>query len=116
MTRLPFDQHMLLACAAPRTVLVNSAADDAWADPASEQAACTAASPAWEVFGVPGYLGADAPYGTESGSLSGGVAYYKRSGVHFLGRSDWLRLLSIMENAASGGGTVSNDRASARQG
>ena len=93
---LPFDQHMLLACAAPRAVLVNSAALDAWADPPSEQLACAGASPAWEVCGAAGYLGGAEPYGENEGCLQGNVGYYKRSGVHFLGRKDWLRFMAFI--------------------
>ena len=93
---LPFDQHFLLACAAPRRVLVNSASLDAWADPPAEQASCAAASPAWEAYGREGYMGTEKPYGADEGSLAGDVAYYKRYGVHFLGRGDWLRFMGEM--------------------
>lgn len=94
--RLPFDQHFLLACVAPRRVLVNSASLDDWAGPASEQASCMGASPAWEVFGKRGYLGSEKPYGADEGCLLGDVAYHQRYGVHFLGRSDWLRFMQFM--------------------
>ena len=93
---LPFDQHFLIACAAPRRVLVNSAALDLWADPASEQFACAAASPAWEIRGLPGYTGGEKPYAPDEGSPYGDVAYYKRRGVHFLGRKDWQNFMAFM--------------------
>ena len=92
----PFDQHLLLACIAPRKLLVNSAALDAWADPVSEQYACVGASPAWEAYGKRGYLGSEKPYGTDEGCLQGDIAYYKRRGVHFLGRRDWLNFMAFI--------------------
>ncbi len=95
--RLPFDQHMLLACIAPRALLVNSAAQDDWADPPSEQLACAGASPAWEICGRAGYEGQTAPYGENEGSLTGDVGYFKRSGVHFLNRKDWLRFMAFVK-------------------
>ena len=52
--RLPMDQHMLLACIAPRAVYVGSADEDLWCDPRGEFLACVAASPVFEMLGVPG--------------------------------------------------------------
>lgn len=92
----PFDQHMLLAAIAPRKVLVNSAGMDLWADPASEQNSCIAASPAWKICGKAGYLGKTEPYGDNDGSLEGDVAYYKRDGIHFLGRKDWQNFMQFI--------------------
>ena len=93
---MPFDQHMLLSCIAPRYLLVNSAEDDLWADPESEQNACIGASAAWRAFGQPGYLGKTEPYGANDGCLEGNLAYYKRSGIHFLGRKDWLNFMAFI--------------------
>ena len=95
---MPFDQHLLAACIAPRYVLVNSASGDAWADPVSEQNACIGASPAWQAYGFTGYQGKTSPYGENEGCLDGGIAYYKRSGIHYLGRKDWNRFMKFMRD------------------
>ena len=88
---------MLLAAIAPRKLLVNSASLDLWADPASEQNSCVAAAPAWKIYGKAGYSGQSAPYGENAGSLEGDLAYYKRDGIHFLGRKDWQNFMAFIE-------------------
>ena len=96
---MPFDQHMLLACIAPRCLLINSASKDAWAGPKSEQDSCIGASPAWTVYsGKTGYNGKNTPYDVNEGSLKGEIGYFKRYGVHFLGRKDWLNFIEFISN------------------
>ena len=95
---MPFDQHMLIGAIAPRYVLVNSAGKDDWADPASEQNSCVGASPAWQVYGKKGYAGKEETYEIDAGDLNGDIGYYKRFGVHFLGRKDWLNFMSFIKN------------------
>ena len=97
ITELPFDQHFLIAAAAPRFVCVNSAALDDWADPASEQLSCLAASPAWNACGKRGFIGTQTPCAPEGGFPDGDIAYYKRSGSHFLGRTDWLHFMEFVK-------------------
>ncbi len=93
---LPYDQHFLLACIAPRYVLINSASLNDWADPYSEQLSCVAASPAWEVFGKTGYKGSALPYCENEGCFYGEVAYFQRYGVHFLSRKDWQSFMHLI--------------------
>lgn len=95
---LPFDQHFLLAAIAPRCVLVNSASGDAWADPASEQNSCVGADPAWRAYGVKGYAGQLNTYNENEGNFSGRIGYFKRSGIHFLGRKDWQSFMRFINN------------------
>ena len=96
---MPFDQHMLLAAIAPRYLLVNSASKDAWAGPASEQDACVGASPAWQVYErKTGYQGKSTYYDANEGNIKGELGYYKRYGVHFLGRKDWLNFMEFINN------------------
>ena len=100
VTSMPFDQHFLLACIAPRKVLVNSASEDLWADPLSEQYTCVAASDAWRIFGKNGYAGKTDPYAPNSGILTSDVGYYKRKGVHFLSRKDWLNYMNFIRESS----------------
>ena len=85
----PFDQHMLLALVAPRKLYVNSAADDDWADPASEFLSCVAAGEAWRIQRVAGLVTPDAMPQLDMPLMDGGIGYHVRTGAHFHSRTDW---------------------------
>ena len=92
------DQHMALACIAPRFACVGCAKDDLWADPWAEKICCTAAAPAWEICGVKGFDGDEnqAEIGT---FLHGGhISYHLRAGIHFFSRKDWLPYMEHIKN------------------
>lgn len=93
----PFDQHYLLACVAPRYVMIGSADGDAWADFYSEQLCCAAASPAFELFGVDGYKGKTDPAKAGYASEVGHITYHLRDGWHFLSRNNWNRYIETIE-------------------
>ena len=91
-SEMPFDQHYLLACIAPRKVLVGSASKDANADPLSEQLACLAASPAFEngfVCNVVAVAGEE--------FFEGDIGYHLRDGTHYFSRTDWLKLIKFID-------------------
>lgn len=81
---LAVDQDRLLACIAPRPLLVGSAADDLHADPEGEYLATQQASAVWDLYGKPER-----------------VHYHLRKGGHEFMREDWehyLRHLSQTEH------------------
>ena len=80
---------MLLALLAPRTVYVNSAQEDEWADPESEFLSCVAASEVWTALRVPGLITPDAMPELNQPLMDGGVCYHIRTGSHFHSRTDW---------------------------
>lgn len=90
---MPFDQHYLLACIAPRRCLVGSASLDNWADPVSEQLCVLAASSA---FAHPAAM-PDRPAAVGEAFLSGDLGYHLREGTHYFSRTDWLRLIEFVE-------------------
>ena len=92
----PFEQHMLIAAIAPRPVLVGSASEDEWADPASEFLACTAASPAWEKLGLPGFIAPDTLPAIGDCRFEGSIGYHLREGKHFFSEEDWQRLMRFV--------------------
>ena len=94
---MPFDQHFLLAAIAPRYVCVGSAQEDFWAAPVHEQASCIGASPAWELHGRPGYVGKREPAVPGDDFAAGDIGYHLRSGIHFLGRGDWLSYMAYIK-------------------
>lgn len=87
---MPFDQHYLLACIAPRPVSVASASLDAWADPISEQLSCLAAAPAFD-----GDFQCDRIAEIGDAFLEGKVGYHLRKGTHYFCRRDWHLLMEF---------------------
>ncbi len=96
---MPFDQHFLLAAAAPRRVYVASAEDDAWADPKSEFLCALAAGEAYEALGLRGLVTEDR-FPKAGEALHGGhIAYHMRKGTHFLSREDWQNVIKYWNSA-----------------
>ncbi|MBE6592169.1 MAG: hypothetical protein E7646_09030 [Ruminococcaceae bacterium] len=89
---LPFDQHSLIACIAPRRVLIGSASEDLWADPQAEQLSCFAASSAF----LKGFDCPDRAAEPGEAFLKGDIAYHLRRGLHYFSREDWARLIEFV--------------------
>ena len=84
----PFDQHLLLACVAPRNLLLECY-HKKWFDPKGEWLAAKAASPVWEFLTGKG-LGADVwpePYSDEL--VKPPFGYVRRTECHGLSPYDW---------------------------
>ena len=94
---LPLDQHYLIAAVAPRYVSVASAANDSWADPASEFLGCAAASPAYEALGLTGLACEDRIPENDECLPDGRIGYHVRPGEHYIGRKDWHRLIQFIK-------------------
>lgn len=94
--QLPFDQHFLLALAAPRRLYISGASRDDWADPFSEFLSCAAASPAYEFLGLKGLVHHGFP---DCGQLlhDGHIAYHVREGTHAMTREDWHAYMRYRE-------------------
>lgn len=89
---MPFDRHYLLACVAPRNVIVGSATADLWADPLSEMLTCVAATPAFKT----GFIYDDRAPVSGDMFFEGNPAYHLREGLHYFGREDWNRLITYI--------------------
>ena len=92
---LPFDQHQLVACVAPRLCYITSGSEDRWSDPDAEWNGAKSASCAWELFG-------DAPLpsqppANDSGYQTGRIGYHRRTGGHDLTRWDWAMFLRFLD-------------------
>ena len=86
-SKLPFDQHCLLALCAPRPVLYSNAQEDQWANPNGQFEMLRAADPVYKLYGVEG-LAADAK--PEIGALTKSrLGYFLREGQHSMSREDW---------------------------
>lgn len=92
-----FDQHFLIAAIAPRKVYVASAKEDKWADPMSEYLCCVAASPAWEKYGLKGFVHPDRLPECGDVFMDGSIGYHLREGEHFLSRHDWKQFCRFLK-------------------
>lgn len=93
---LPFDQHQLLALIAPRPLYVGSADDDLWSDPRGEFLSCVAASPVYELLGVPG-LGTIVMPPLDMPVCTGHIGYHIRRGRHAFSDYDWNKYLVFLD-------------------
>ena len=96
--KLTFDQHMLLATIAPRTLLIGSAEKDTWADPDSEYLSCVAASKAWENLGKKGFIAPDRLPVFGADFYEGDICYHLRDGEHYFSRRDWLVYMNVIQS------------------
>ncbi len=94
---MPFEQHWLLALTAPRPLLIGSAEEDTWADPASEFLAALAASPAWELYGRQGLVTPDRLPAAPVSLDDGWIHYHLRHGKHYLSRRDYLAYIPFLD-------------------
>ncbi len=94
---MPFDQHFLIAAAAPNFVSVGSASEDDWADPTGEQLSCFAASPIFEKKGMKGFV-CDKKAEVGECFFEGSIGYFLREGRHFYSREDWNKVITFIKS------------------
>ncbi|SHE53110.1 hypothetical protein SAMN05444274_101611 [Mariniphaga anaerophila] len=93
---LPVDQHMLLACIAPRPVYVTSGLSDNWADPMGEYLSSHHATPVYELYGLKGQPTKERPRINEPAE-DRALSYVIRSGGHGYFYKDWDRYIKFMK-------------------
>ena len=91
---LPFDQHGLIALAAPRPVYVASASEDLWADPRGEFLAAREASKVYDIFNLASLTDENMPQ-ADSPLATGHIGYHLRSGKHDINLFDWQQYLKF---------------------
>ncbi|MCR5560344.1 MAG: hypothetical protein K6F58_00800 [Bacteroidales bacterium] len=96
--KLPFDQHMLLACIAPRPLLVEGF-NNPWFDTRGEFLALQAASPVWRFLGGSGLPEVPWPADLDTSAIGRDLGYVRRSGGHGIAAEDWRWLLDFADAA-----------------
>jgi hypothetical protein len=93
---LPVDQHMLLACIAPRPLYVMSGVDDTWADGRGEYLSAYYASSVYRLLGKKG-LESEASPPVGEAIIQSDVGYHIREGGHSIEPFDWRKFLDFAE-------------------
>lgn len=93
---LTFDQHLLLASIAPRALMVQGY-DSPWFDTEGEYLACRAASPAWEMLGLPGLPDRPFPPDYDTSCVGRCLAYVRRTEGHGHAAHDWTWLMDFAD-------------------
>ena len=93
--KLPFDQHFLIALAAPRPALIISGIDDGWADPEGEFLGAQAASAAYALYGEETLE--DATWPEPEVLLDSPLGYYLTPGGHDIDPVTWLRIMDFAD-------------------
>lgn len=94
---LPVDQHLLIACMAPRPVYVASAAEDGWADPKGEFLSLLNGSEVYrQIYGLPVALPQTMPEVNRPVTRSY-AGYHVREGEHDLTLYDWDRFMDFAD-------------------
>ncbi len=93
---LPVDQHMLLACIAPRPVYVHSGVEDTWADPRGEYLSAYHASEVYRLLGKKGLTSESSPPVGQA-IIESDVGYHIREGGHSIQLYDWQRFLDFAD-------------------
>lgn len=95
---MPFDQHMLLACVAPRALLLECY-DKKWFDPRGEWLAAKAASPAWEFLTGKGIGLGEWPEPYDDAAVRPPFGYVRRTEDHGISPYDWHWALDFADQA-----------------
>lgn len=93
---LPVDQHMLIACIAPRPVYIMSGINDMWADNMGEYISAYNATPVYELFGLKGQSSKERPKVNEPAE-DRALSYCIRSGGHGYEPTDWVQYINFMD-------------------
>jgi hypothetical protein len=93
---LPVDQHMLLACIAPRPVYVHSGVEDTWADGRGEYLSAYHASEVYRLLGKKGLSSESSPPVGQA-IIESDVGYHIRKGGHSIELYDWQRFLDFAD-------------------
>ena len=103
VNKMPVDQHMLLACLAPRPLYVSNGIYDYWADNKGEWLATYHCVPAYQLYGKKNLFESEAQPEVNKPIIKASVGYHVRTGSHGLKLYDWERYMEFIEYHFMGG-------------
>jgi hypothetical protein len=95
VSRLPVDQHMLLALMAPRPLYVTSATEDQWADPKGEFLSAVNATDVYHLYNKKGIETDQQPRADQP--VGANVRYHIRTGAHDMLLYDWMEYVKFAD-------------------
>ena len=93
---MPFDQHLLLSCVAPRALLLEGF-DQRWFDTKGEFLALQAASPVWKFLGEKGLPEVAWPDDYDTSAIGPRIGYVRRDQGHGISALDWRWMLDFAD-------------------
>ncbi|MDO4948690.1 MAG: hypothetical protein Q4E55_00755 [Bacteroidales bacterium] len=94
---MPFDQHLLLACVAPRALLVEGF-DKEWFDTKGEFLSVQAASPVWTFLGKEGLPAVEWPDDYDTKAIGKDLGYVRRDQEHGISALDWTWMMDFADS------------------
>lgn len=94
---MTFDQHLLVACIAPRGLLVEGF-NDQWYDTKGEFLSLKAASPVWEKFCKTGLPKVEWPDDFDTSAIGERLGYVRRKEKHGISAYDWTWMMDFADN------------------
>jgi hypothetical protein len=96
VSRLPFDQHCLIALASPRPVLLTQATGDTWANPPGAFEMLRRAAPVYQLLGVREPLSTER-FPDENVLIDSTLGYHIRPGAHDMTEVEWNAWLDFAD-------------------
>lgn len=93
---LPFDQHMIISCIAPRALLVQGF-DDPWFDADGEFLSMSAAQSVWKILGRGGLGSDNMPSDYDTSAIGEHLGYVRRDLDHGIAIIDWKWMLDFAD-------------------
>ncbi|MBA7544822.1 Carbohydrate esterase [subsurface metagenome] len=94
---MPVDQHMLLACIAPRPVFISNGEYDYWADPKGAWVSAYHAMPAYQLYGQEVAFESEVQPEVNEVIMKSAIGYNLRTGFHGTDQRDWENYMKFME-------------------
>ena len=98
---MPFDSHLLMACVAPRKLLVEGF-DDPFYDTEGEFEALKAANAVWTFLGREGLPRTTWPKAYDTSAIGKSIGYVRRSERHGLSAHDWTWIMDFASDNQGG--------------